>query len=243
MARLKDYLLMLMLVVPCAISNTARAEASAIAFGSEDGWGWATRNNQQEANSAALKFCNEYNQKKDCALKATKAVVRAEGGGGRTGYARSYISLADAKKVAIKSCGNASCKVTFEMTKPGFYSLAKSETDENGKVNFHLTYKFDDSDEVDKQAKQRCESAAGRKCSIIMSGAIPGIYKLRSAPSPSPVSSEKNCRPNTPTVRCSSQCANGNCIVSYENGCKIRVQVQPRFDSFNNQWTYPSPSC
>lgn len=52
-----------------------------------------------------------------------------------------------------------------------------------------------------------------------------------------------NCRPNTPTVRCQSSCTNGNCIVTYENGCKMRVQVSPRFDSFQNQWVYPSPSC
>jgi len=25
--------------------------------------------------------------------------------------------------------------------------------------------------------------------------------------------------------------------VEYENGCKIRVQVSPRFDPFTNQWT------
>lgn len=52
-----------------------------------------------------------------------------------------------------------------------------------------------------------------------------------------------NCRPRTREVRCRSNCVNGNCVVEYENGCKIRVQVSPRFDPFTNQWTYPSPSC
>lgn len=52
-----------------------------------------------------------------------------------------------------------------------------------------------------------------------------------------------NCRPRTREIRCRSNCVNGDCVVEYENGCKIRVQVSPRFDPFTNQWTYPSPSC
>lgn len=52
-----------------------------------------------------------------------------------------------------------------------------------------------------------------------------------------------SCRPRTREIRCRSNCVNGSCVVEYENGCKIRVQVPPRFDPFTNQWTYPSPSC
>lgn len=52
-----------------------------------------------------------------------------------------------------------------------------------------------------------------------------------------------SCRPNTPSIRCQSNCVNGNCVVTYENGCKLRVQVAPKFNPFNNQWEYPSPSC
>ncbi|WP_156422061.1 hypothetical protein [Paucibacter sp. KCTC 42545] len=52
-----------------------------------------------------------------------------------------------------------------------------------------------------------------------------------------------DCRPRTTTLRCQSSCSNGDCVVSYENGCKIRVQVNPRFDGFQNQWVYPSPPC
>lgn len=51
------------------------------------------------------------------------------------------------------------------------------------------------------------------------------------------------CRPQGNTLRCTSQCSNGDCVVTYENGCKTRVQVQPRFDSSNNRWVYPAPSC
>lgn len=52
-----------------------------------------------------------------------------------------------------------------------------------------------------------------------------------------------DCRPRTSTLRCQSSCTNGDCIVTYENGCKIRVQVNPTYDSLQNQWVYPPPSC
>lgn len=50
-----------------------------------------------------------------------------------------------------------------------------------------------------------------------------------------------DCRPRTNYLRCQSSCTNGDCIVSYENGCKMRVQVSPQFNGA--QWVYPSPSC
>lgn len=54
---------------------------------------------------------------------------------------------------------------------------------------------------------------------------------------------DSNCRPRGNLLHCTSQCNNGNCIVTYENGCKIRVQVQPKFNPLNNQWDFPAPSC
>jgi hypothetical protein len=227
-----------------ATANHVWAVASAIAYGSDNSWGWATRATQQEASKAALKGCNETSPNKDCVLREAKAIVRAEGGG-KIGFSNSLAGLAEARKLALSECGNKECKVVFETTKPGFFSLYKSDNDKNGNGNFYLTYQYDDSDEADKDAKEGCEKLTGQKCHIVWSAAIPGIYTVPSAPvqRPLPVASEKNCRPNSPTVRCSSQCTNGNCVVSYENGCKVRVQVQPRFDPFTNQWTYPAPSC
>lgn len=52
-----------------------------------------------------------------------------------------------------------------------------------------------------------------------------------------------DCRPRSNSLRCSSSCSNGDCIVTYENGCKMRVQVQPRFNGFTNTWEYPAPNC
>lgn len=52
-----------------------------------------------------------------------------------------------------------------------------------------------------------------------------------------------DCRPRTSSLRCQSNCVNGDCVVTYENGCKMRVQVNSQYNSFNNQWEYPSPGC
>ncbi|MCL2876907.1 MAG: sel1 repeat family protein [Betaproteobacteria bacterium] len=57
------------------------------------------------------------------------------------------------------------------------------------------------------------------------------------------ISHDGSCRPRTNVIRCSSQCYNGDCVVTYENGCRVRVQVRPRYDSFREGWTYPSPDC
>jgi len=52
-----------------------------------------------------------------------------------------------------------------------------------------------------------------------------------------------DCRPKSASIRCSSECVNGDCEITYENGCKIRVQVSPKFNAFTNQFEYPSPGC
>ncbi|MBM5572317.1 MULTISPECIES: tetratricopeptide repeat protein [Deefgea] len=52
-----------------------------------------------------------------------------------------------------------------------------------------------------------------------------------------------SCIPTGNTRQCSSQCRNGDCIVTYSNGCKVRVQVQPQIDPFTSQLSFPSPSC
>lgn len=60
---------------------------------------------------------------------------------------------------------------------------------------------------------------------------------------PEKVGANQNCRPHTTRVACRSSCVNGDCIVTYQNGCKMHVTVQPNFNSFTNQWEYPAPSC
>lgn len=235
---MKNFFKLLFLLQLLVMANNLWAISSAYARGSDDSWGWATRDNQAEANKVALNGCNKENPKKDCKLDDTKFMVRAVGDG-RTGWGRSSIGLADAKKTALDYCGRKACQVDLVIDKPGFFSLAMSELNKDGKTAFFIAHQYDDSTEADAVALERCAEQAGIKCSIVMSGAIAGSHAVKATP---PVA-EKSCRPQTANIRCSSQCANGNCIVTYENGCKVRVQVQPRFDGINNQWTYPAPSC
>lgn len=60
---------------------------------------------------------------------------------------------------------------------------------------------------------------------------------------PSSPSVSNDCRPKSDYLRCTSQCINGSCVVTYENGCKMQVQVRPKFNPLNSQWEYPSPGC
>lgn len=222
------------------LSGAALADAGALATGSGNSYGWATRSTQNIANADALKFCNQNNPKKDCKLVVTRAVARAESDK-MTSYGYGTDGVAAARKFALDGC--TGCKVTSVITAPGFYSVAQSNADQNGNGIFHLAYAYDDSDEADRDAMSRCRERSGRECKLVHYGVIPGTIR-KALPTAAPArQAEASCRPTTPTVRCSSECSNGNCVVTYENGCRMRVQVQPRFDGFTNQWTYPAPSC
>jgi hypothetical protein len=230
-------------IVLTCMTVPAFAEYAAIAFG--DGgkaWGWARKNDQTSANSVALQACMESSKSKDCELDKTVALARAEGGN-RTGWARSNKSLADAKKTAVEACGNPDCKIKFSTTSPGFFSLAKSVVQEGEDTVYHLFYEQTNSDESDKSAVDACKQRAKRSCKIEWSAAIPGKIKSEPETKVTPAPSAKNCRPTTQPLRCTSQCTNGSCVITYQNGCKVNVQVQPTFDPFSNQWTYPAPSC
>ena len=65
----------------------------------------------------------------------------------------------------------------------------------------------------------------------------------KSARVPAETVATGNCRPKTSRITCQSQCFNGDCVVTYANGCKMRVTVASKFNPFNSQWEYPSPDC
>jgi len=223
-------------------SHPAIAGFGAAALGSDGSWGWATDSTQKEANKRALVGCNGANPKKDCTLTTTKALVHV-GAGKDEAYGRSPTSLSDARKAAFRNCTVPNCKVIFETVAAGFYALARAENGADSYGGAHLAYGYDDSEAADKAAIARCSESTGRKCTLLWWGVIPGKIKSALAVAPAPKPAQGDCRPNTTHLRCESQCTNGACVVTYENGCRIRVQVQPRFDGFTNQWNYPSPSC
>lgn len=233
-------------VLACASASTAWAgtQASAVATSEQGAYAWATRSTQAEADKAALAECQRLAQGKRCSIGAGKAFVVAKSET-RYGYASSGSGVADARKEALKFCQDKDCKVANTVTDPGFYALAVTLAEEGQAYVTHLAYGYDNADKAAEEAKANCEKNAARACELVHWNAVRGVVKTQDpppAPKPAPVA-QGDCRPKTATLRCRSQCTNGNCLVTYENNCQIRVQVQPRLDPFTNQWTYPAPSC
>lgn len=234
------------LFTPLSVSAAHAGEYTAIAW-SADGksWAWTRRESQKEANRVAVSLCNQDATLKDCKLTVTRAVVKAKGGN-HVAIATSQVSLKHARAEAVDACRAPQCKPVDEFTQPGFIAVARTKNPDSD-AHFFVAYGYRNSDKADEEAKNGCEKLAGEACRVWFSGSIPGnVDDAPTAavkPTARKVAHTQNCRPTTPSVRCSSQCVNGDCVVTYENGCKMRVQVSPRFDSFSSQWTYPSPRC
>lgn len=224
------------------LPNIAAAEYAAIAYDTQsNAWGWAREATQKKANTKALQLCNKGSKSESCELSSYSAIARAKGKD-KIGISLSKIGLKKARQQAIEQCGLRECKVDFETIKPGFFAVATA-TKEDGTTfgKFFITYGYGDSDKADEEALALCSDGNSNNCKIFESSAIPG--KIELLKKTSEVTNTNDCRPKTEVLRCSSQCSNGSCIVSYENGCKIRVNVRSQYDSFRNQWVYPAPSC
>lgn len=144
-------------------------------------------------------------------------------------------SKKQAESVAMKECMQAKgvkCRVVGSKDLLGYVALASSKTWVNANISDTLT-------DAKRGAIETCVKHTNQddSCTIVWTG-INGV--VQDVPQTAQIN---DCRPRTRELRCRSNCVNGNCVVEYENGCKIRVQVSPRFDPFSNQWTYPSPSC
>ena len=128
-----------------------------------------------------------------------------------------------------------SCKVTLRGKGPGYGALSCGT--EGCAYN---TGHASEQEAVDT-AYTDCTEAGYTNCNdsnISTWKDFEGFAKVKTAAAP-----VGDCRPRTAQIRCSSSCNNGACVIKYENGCTRQVQVQPQFNPFNNQWTYPSPSC
>lgn len=158
---------------------SVHADTTAIAYGSDNSWGWATRQQQSEANELALDICNKNSITKDCAVDSTKVIARAEYARG-IGYGRSTVSVWDARRQALDACGNAKCRVTLVVSDPGFYALVKS----NNQLYFFLTYGFTNSDEANRIALENCTKTDGESCQSVWSGSIAGQVKAAQNLSP-----------------------------------------------------------
>lgn len=94
-----------------------------------------------------------------------------------------------------------------------------------------------------KSLDQYVEKSKGAETTATANTSAPSSPPQAQKKKVSDSTSPENCRPTGPSIRCQSQCVNGDCVVTYENGCKVRVRVKARLDPFSSQWTYPSPGC
>lgn len=219
----------------------ANAEHAAVAYLDDGSWGgWAARATKQQAEAAALKGCREVNPSDKCAIQYGVAISRAESQS-RMGLSASTNSKAESVKQAVANCGEADCKPVWTKSVPGFYAIFLAG--KNGEpVEYYLQHGADTGNWALEEGKRNCEKANKVACEPIAFGAIKGNFTAAQAAAPSrPQASAPSCRPKTTHLRCSSQCFNGDCTVTYENGCKMRVQVQPQFNG--SSWVYPAPSC
>lgn len=150
------------------------------------------------------------------------------------GVAVQRASQKQAETMALSYCSDAGgtrCKIVGSLNKAGYVAIATSKSAVRASVR-------DTPQEAKRAALDFCaeETSSDDVCTIEWTGTNGLELETRTV-------NAQDCRPRTRELRCRSSCTNGNCIVEYENGCRMRVQVSPRFDPFSNQWTYPSPSC
>jgi hypothetical protein len=234
----------LIAVIFSMVSVNALADYAAVAYTRDWNWGgWAVGSTQKAAEAEAIAGCKRANPELTCKVRYPVAISLAEGPN-RIGFGTSEKSKIDAEASAKKECAAPSCKANFSSSKPGFYAVYVAY-DADKPSNFFIQHGADTGFWAIEQGKQNCEKNHGTRCELHVFGAMKGKFggvntqPAKIAESPQ----QKSCRPNTPTVRCQSQCVNGNCVVTYENGCKMNVQVHPTFNSFNNRWDYPAPQC
>lgn len=151
------------------------------------------------------------------------------------GIALRQPSKKQAESMALKECSKAKgvkCRVVGTTDRLGYVAVATSKTSVWAYVDDTLAG-------AKRAALEACakQTSTDDTCMIKWTG-INGAVRAQPR-----TAQTTDCRPRTREIRCRSSCINGDCVVEYENGCKIRIQVSPRFDPFSNEWTYPSPSC
>lgn len=221
------------------MSFSTSAEHAAVAYVDDGDWGgWAVKSTRKAAEGDAIAGCKKANPGKKCSVAYAVGISRAESNDGSPGLGWSYETKAKAEQLALESCKGAACKTVWTVTNPGFFAIWGAI--ENGQLaDFWLQHGADTGNWALEEGKRGCEKRYGISCELIRLGAIKGKFSVQAAskpPAPAP-----SCRPKTSTIRCSSKCLNGDCIISYENGCKMRVQVLPQFNGVS--WVHPPPSC
>lgn len=212
----------------------ASAQYAAIAYSSDGSqWGWARKQTQKLADQAALVGCNQSSPKKDCEITATKALDLAQG------------SKHFGCQSALRFCGAGDCQVVGEFTVPRFLAVARTKNEESAPY-FYVADAHDNSDAADQAAISGCARRAKEDCRLARVGqsqAKSGRKNQKLCQHLRPAGTRRAVAPPPSASDAVRSAPTAIASVSYENGCRIRVQVSPRFDPFRNQWIYPAPSC
>jgi hypothetical protein len=137
------------------------------------------------------------------------------------------------------------CKVHTRAKGPGYGALTC------GKNGCSWATGYDDLQQAVDAAYTRCsESYKDCNSKNIQNWEDRRGFKMSNAKS-----DNRSCIPNTNARKCKYSCTNGNCLVTYENACQIRVQVQPNLErvfeydpskgatDWVSKWVYPAPAC
>jgi hypothetical protein len=224
--------------------QTAAQTYVAVAIDESGDWAWARKSKEVDAQLEALHACEKGGMHKCQLIYHTAFVMAVSKSEQRMGMSMSGSPLYEIHDIAIRECGLSDCVVTESITEPGFLAVAMSNKEP--KVAGY-DYGFDNPDDAIASEMKVCrKNADSDGCYILNVGAIRGdLDAVKTIENTSVFNSNQSqsCRPNTNPIRCTSNCVNGNCKVTYENGCVIEVTVQPKYDPLNNMWTYPSPQC
>lgn len=135
-------------------------------------------------------------------------------------WTRFYVKPIDEIDKGLKDQVAKECEV--RVAKEAVSTLLNQSWDKNGILK-HLSLAREEDLPLVTAARSKPKTAAPTKTAKANTG--------------------RDCRPRTSSLRCQSNCVNGNCVVTYENGCKINIQVNSKYNAFTNQWEYPSPGC
>ena len=184
---------------------------------------------------AALQFFNF-----EGAAHAASAIASVDGDTEHNSVAYQFTNKKDAEKDALSLCKAAAkkngvvgkCKIIISSSLPGYIAIA---------------YGDDGAGYATGATVQNAVDSAAATCTKIYKNCDTNNVKYwYDEPKETDAAIPNNtasCIPDRRNVQCRSSCTNGDCIVTYQNNCKVHVQVNPVFNSLTNQWEYPAPPC
>lgn len=165
---------------------------------------------------------------------AAAAIASIPGRGESNSITHGYPNLNAAEKDALKRCAEKAhkngvkgkCKIVMSDDGPGYIAIVYGD---NGSG-----YGYGPSSQEAINAAAGVCTKSYKNCQIEHAEYWEDFPEQASPPS---------CVPNTAVRQCHSDCDNGSCVLTYKNGCKVQVQVQPIFNPATTTWEYPRPQC